>query len=36
MVDEFNTENGATRFVPGSHLHLHEPGDLMNRNGDQK
>jgi len=29
MVDEFDVENGATRFVPGSHLHPCEPDDLM-------
>jgi Phytanoyl-CoA dioxygenase (PhyH) len=29
MVDEFHTENGATRFVPGSHLLSHEPAELM-------
>ncbi len=29
MVDEFHTENGATRFVPGSHRLPHGPGDVM-------
>jgi ectoine hydroxylase-related dioxygenase (phytanoyl-CoA dioxygenase family) len=28
MVDEFSTENGATRFVPGSHLLAHEPDEM--------
>ena len=28
MVDEFRTENGATRFVPGSHLWAREPDAL--------
>ncbi|HSU83168.1 MAG TPA: phytanoyl-CoA dioxygenase family protein, partial [Thermoanaerobaculia bacterium] len=27
MVDEFRPENGATRFVPGSHWLEKEPGD---------
>lgn len=29
MVDEFRSDNGATRFVPGSHLTTHVPGDVM-------
>jgi ectoine hydroxylase-related dioxygenase (phytanoyl-CoA dioxygenase family) len=29
MVDDFRNENGATRFVPGSHLWSHSPGDLL-------
>jgi hypothetical protein len=28
MVDDFRSENGATRFVPGSHLWRQVPGDL--------
>ena len=27
MVDEFRSDNGATRFVPGSHLATNVPGD---------
>jgi len=30
MVDEFRSDNGATRFVPGSHLNRNVPGDVMN------
>jgi ectoine hydroxylase-related dioxygenase (phytanoyl-CoA dioxygenase family) len=29
MVDAFDTDNGATRFVPGSHLQPREPGELL-------
>jgi ectoine hydroxylase-related dioxygenase (phytanoyl-CoA dioxygenase family) len=29
MVDEFRSDNGATRFVPGSHLATNVPGDAM-------
>ena len=29
MVDEFRRDNGATRFVPGSHRWGHAPSDLM-------
>jgi ectoine hydroxylase-related dioxygenase (phytanoyl-CoA dioxygenase family) len=29
MVDEFRSDNGATRFVPGSHRLPHSPDDVM-------
>jgi ectoine hydroxylase-related dioxygenase (phytanoyl-CoA dioxygenase family) len=29
MVNEFRRDNGATRFVPGSHRWAHAPGDVM-------
>jgi len=29
MVDEFRADNGATRFVPGSHHDLNAPEDVM-------
>lgn len=29
MIDEFHDENGATRFVPGSHVLPREPGEVM-------
>jgi hypothetical protein len=30
MVDEFRSDNGATRFIPGSHQWSTIPGNLMN------
>jgi len=29
MIDEFRSDNGTTRFVPGSHMIPHAPGDIM-------
>jgi hypothetical protein len=29
MIDEFRADNGATRFVPGSHLWMRTPADTM-------
>ena len=34
MVDEFRPDNGATRFVPGSHLRLDAPDDVGDPRAD--
>jgi len=34
MIDEFNIDNGATRFVPRSHLQMHEPAAVMSNTKD--
>jgi hypothetical protein len=34
MVDAFTSENGATRFVPRSHLQTREPGEVMDNPKD--
>jgi ectoine hydroxylase-related dioxygenase (phytanoyl-CoA dioxygenase family) len=36
MVDEFRPDNGATRFVPGSHLWLDAPEDVTDPRADYK
>ena len=36
MVDEFRPDNGATRFVPGSHLWLHAPEDVTDPRADHE
>ena len=36
MVDEFRPDNGATRFVPGSHRWVGTPGDTISDLKDQR